>query len=95
VTAAWSPATDVGAVSADDGLTVWVATLPGGPILVLDGVAATIWTEATRATGLPDLVARVCVVWGQEPRDVAADIEAFVDGLVSRGLLARARAVGG
>ena len=83
---AYEPADDVGAVVAADGLTVWVAGLPGGPIHVLEGVAASIWTSAT-STPAEGWRTRVATAWEQSSDAVAEQVEAFVDDLVARGLL--------
>ncbi len=83
---AYEPAEDVGAVVAADGLTVWVAGLPGGPIHVLEGVAASIWTSAT-STPAEGWHTRVAAAWEQSSDVVKAQVDAFVADLVDRGLL--------
>lgn len=78
------PAHGVGTVESDG--TVYAATLPDGPIVVLDGVAALIWVEALsgeRAT----LADRVAAATDVAADAIRADVEAFVADLVARGLL--------
>ncbi|MGO4599364.1 PqqD family peptide modification chaperone [Terrabacter sp. 2RAF25] len=88
MTAAFRVSADAGVTVADDGGTVYVASLPAGPIVVLEGAAALIWSEAT---GEPAAgwVARVAGAVGQVEADITADVEAFVDELCARGLLQR------
>ena len=91
MSAEYVPGSEVAAQASADGAVVWVAQLPGGPIHVLEGVAATIWAEAT--TGGPeDVVERVAAAWDQEASVVRSDVLAFVDDLVTRGLLTRSPA---
>ena len=59
---------------------------PGGPIVVLDGIAGLIWDEACsgeRAT----ITERVAGATDAAPDAIRADVEAFVADLVARGLL--------
>jgi hypothetical protein len=88
--AAYEPTDDVGAVVAADGLTVWVAGLPGGPIHVLEGVAASIWTSATSGPA-EGWRARATAAWEQSSEAVGEQVDAFVADLVDRGLLRPAR----
>ncbi len=83
---AFRPAKSVGVVATADGEHVFLAQLPDGPVLVLDGVAATIWTEAT--TG-PDQgwVGRVASVFDETEEDVEGDVRRFVADLEARGIL--------
>ncbi len=70
----------------DTGDVVYVAPLPEGPIVVLDGVAAAIWAEATsgqRSTIAGPVAALTDATVGA----VGAGVEAFVDELLERGLL--------
>jgi len=89
VTAAYQPGPDAGVTVSDDGQCVYVAHLPGGPLVVLEGAAALIWVEATTepATGW---VARVAEAFGQHEEVIAADVGAFVADLAARGLLVTA-----
>ncbi|KRF43268.1 hypothetical protein ASH01_15830 [Terrabacter sp. Soil811] len=84
--AAYRPGPDTGVTVSDDGLSVYVARLPGGPLVVLDGAAALIWVEATTgpATGW---VSRVADAVGQAEDAIAADVTAFVADLRARELL--------
>ena len=89
MTAAYQPGPDAGVTVSDDGQCVYVAHLPGGPLVVLEGAAALIWVEATTepATGW---VARVAEAFGQHEEVIAADVGAFVADLAARGLLVTA-----
>lgn len=70
---------------ADDG-TLYAAPLPGGPIVVLTGVAALIWSEACE--GERETIAeRVAEATDVAPEAIRADVEAFVAELIARGLL--------
>lgn len=76
----------VGVVERDD--IVYVATLPEGPALVLEGTAALIWRTA--CTGSAEtLVRRVARASGQPSADIAESVLGFVDELVARGCLIR------
>jgi hypothetical protein len=80
----YRPASGVAVVGDDD--VVYAASLPAGPIVVLDGGAAAIWVEACdgpRST----LADRVAAVTGAAVNDIRDDVESFVDELVRRGLL--------
>ena len=80
----YKPRGGVGLVERED--VLYVATLPDGPILVLDGISALIWDEACggdRAT----IVNRVAAATNATPDAIRADVEAFVAELVARGLL--------
>lgn len=78
------PASDVAVIQGE--AAVYVARLPGGPIAVLEGVAALIWTEAC-AGALETLVDRV--ESGIEPpvEGIDGEIDEFVAALLDRGLL--------
>ncbi|KRE25833.1 PqqD family protein [Agromyces sp. Soil535] len=78
------PASGVAVV--EEGGVVYAASLPDGPIVVLDGGAAAIWVEALdgpRST----LADRVAAITDAAVGDIRADVESFVDELVRRGLL--------
>lgn len=65
---------------------IFVASLPHGPILVLEGSSAVIWEQAVEGgdAGLPERVARAV----DEPLESVRDeVEVFVVQLVERGLL--------
>jgi hypothetical protein len=70
----------------EDGV-VYAAVLPDGPIVVLDGVAGVIWSEACNGQG-STIADRVAAVTDASAADIRADVESFVDELVRRGLLA-------
>jgi hypothetical protein len=83
---AFRPTEGVGVTVADDGTTVYVARMPAGPILVLQGVGAVIWGEATEAPA-DGWIDRVADAFGVPAAAVAADVLSFVHGLTARGLL--------
>jgi hypothetical protein len=93
VTAAYRVSRDAGATTADQGLCVYVAALPAGPLVVLEGTAALIWGEAT-AEPAAGWVGRVADAVGRPEADIAADVEAFALDLCERGLLERVEAAG-
>lgn len=69
-----------------DGGVVFVAPLPGGPIVVLEGGAAVIWDGACDGdrSSLPERVARAT---DTPVEDIRSDVEEFVAELLGRGLL--------
>jgi hypothetical protein len=86
MSAAFRPAKDIGVIAQEDQDHVYLAQLPDGPLLVLDGVAATIWTEAT--TGAEQgWVGRVARAFDQAEEDVDTDVRRFVADLEARGIL--------
>jgi hypothetical protein len=89
VSAAYRPGPDTGVVVSDDGRSVYVARLPGGPLLVLEGPAAVIWAEATTAPAR-SWVARVAASVDQPEDAISAEVTAFVDDLRARDLLVTA-----
>lgn len=84
MTGAWVVADDVGYEVRGD--VVYVARLPDGPLLVLDGPAALIWVEA-RSDAPGTLAQRVADASGASVADIEGDIEAFTADLVAAGLL--------
>jgi hypothetical protein len=89
VSAAYRPGPDTGVVVSDDGRSVFVARLPGGPLLVLEGPAAVIWAEATSAPA-QGWVSRVAASVDQPEDAISAEVTAFVDDLRARDLLVTA-----
>ena len=80
----YRPAATVGVVEQDT--LVYVAPLPDGPIVVLEGGAAAIWVAA--CDGPRESVAeRVAALTGEAADDIRVDVESFVAELLSRGLL--------
>ena len=78
------PAADVGSIEL--GGVIYAATLPDGPIFVLDGGAAAIWAAA--CSGPRESVAeRVASMTGADTEEVARYVETFVGELLQRGLL--------
>ena len=78
------PASGVAVVEYAD--AVYVAELPDGPIAVLDGVAALIWTEAC-AGDRETVAARVQALIDPPTEGIGRDIDEFVAQLVDSGLL--------
>jgi hypothetical protein len=70
----------------EDEAVVYAATLPDGPIVVLDGGAAAIWVEAC-AGDRSSIADRVAAATGAPVDEIRAAVHAFVDELVERGLL--------
>jgi hypothetical protein len=65
---------------------VYAASIPDGPIVVLDGSAALIWSEL--AHGGPGTIAeRVADATGTSVDAVRADVDAFVEQLIGLGLI--------
>ena len=75
-----------GVAVVEEGDAVYVARLPDGPIAVLDGVAALIWTEAC-AGDRETVAARVAAALEPPAEDIDRAVDEFVAGLVDRGLL--------
>jgi len=65
---------------------VYLATLPAGPLLVLEGTSALIWRQAQRDG---DLVTNVAQLVHEDPTSIRVEVEHFVEALVTRGLLER------
>jgi hypothetical protein len=86
MSAAYVPGPDVGVTVSPDGSTVYLAHLPEGPLLVLDGVAALVWVEATTAPAAGWLE-RVAATVSRSAGDIAADVDTFVRDLRARRLL--------
>lgn len=70
----------------EHGEVLYVATLPDGPIIVLEGISALIWDEACGGDR-ETIVDRVAAATNATPEAIRADVEAFVAELVARGLL--------
>ena len=86
MTAAYRPGGDVGVTLVHDDLTVYLARLPDGPVMVLEGVAALIWVEATTAPAV-GWCRRVAEAVGEPQERIVGDVEAFVTDLRERGLI--------
>jgi hypothetical protein len=71
--------------------TVYVATVPAGPLVVLGGPAAAVWRAAVGedATGddEADVVERVAEASGVPASEIRTEVEAFVADLLARGYL--------
>ena len=68
------------------GDAIYLAPLPDGPILVLEGVAALIFTEATQGDR-EHLVERIVAQVDGPADEIAFHVGAFLRDLVARGLL--------
>ncbi len=86
MSAAYLPGRDVGVAVSDNGATIYLAHLPDGPLLVLEGVAALIWHEATTAPA-EGWVERVATTVHRSVADITAEVEAFVRDLRDRRLV--------
>lgn len=64
----------------------YAAVLPSGPIVVLDGIAGLIWSEAC-AGPASSVVDRVAAATGTAPDQIRMDVERFLTELVALGLL--------
>lgn len=69
----------------DDGV-VYVARVPSGPILILEGAAAIVW-DAACGHDETSVAERVAHAVGVETADVADDVRAFLADLLGEGLL--------
>jgi hypothetical protein len=72
-----------------DGEAVYLARLPEGPIVVVDGVGELIWDEMPGRTRL-SAVERVAEALGVAPGQIAPDVEAFLDALIDLGFIREA-----
>ena len=70
----------------DDG-AVYLARVPEGPPLVLDGSGVLIWRALVAGGTVAEVRARVAADAGVSPEVVADDVTAFVARLVSGGLV--------
>ncbi|RXZ50142.1 PqqD family protein [Agromyces binzhouensis] len=80
----YRPADATSVVEHED--VLYAATLPSGPILVLDGISGLIWEVACEDSDAP-VVDRVAELTGADPGDIRSEVERFVGDLVDRGLL--------
>lgn len=83
--AAYLRARQTAVYSVDDG-PIFLALLPDGPILVLEGVAALIYEEATAAPA-DEWMRRIVLATGHGWSAIKGDVLHFVDDLVERGFL--------
>ncbi len=65
----------------------YVAPLPCGPIVVLEGSAVLVWNEA-RSGQRATVADRVAALTGVPPDAIRPQVDAFVADLVALGLLA-------
>lgn len=75
-----------GVAVVEDDDVVYAAILPDGPIVVLEGVAGVIWSEAREGPS-STIADRVAALTDASVDDIRGDVESFVDELVRRGLL--------
>ncbi|WP_353808037.1 PqqD family protein [Agromyces sp. SYSU T00194] len=73
----------------DDETTTYVAAIPWGPIVVLEGVAAIIWAlaQGSARAEVPRLVAEVT---GADLDEIREQVDTFLSELLQRGLLIEA-----
>ena len=76
-----------GVTSVESGDLVYVARLPTGPLLVLDGGAATIWRQLADGGAAGTLRERVAATLLDPPPDLGEQIEAFIETLRAHGML--------
>ena len=77
-------AEDIGVI--DDGVRVYAAVLPDGPIVVLAGIAATVWRAALGAD-IAAVAAALAEEGVSEDGEIEADAALFTGALVEAGLL--------
>jgi hypothetical protein len=97
VTAGWQVAPGVGVLrggsdqASGHGATVYAAHLPGGPIQVLTGVSAVVFTACAEPGDEP-LALRVSAALGVDEADLDTEaLEDFLGDLAAAGLLVRSR----
>lgn len=85
---AFTPAPDVRVVIPDEesSSTLYVATMPDGPILVLANEAGAIWLEATTGPA-GDWLSRVASRAGLSADEIEPSARTFLADLVERGVL--------
>jgi len=69
-----------------DAEVVYVAPLPDGPIMVLEGIAALIWTvsDGVERAAVAGFVAQAT---GEEVSAVRSHVDAFIDEMLDRRML--------
>ena len=72
-----------------DSTEVFVARMPDGPQLVLQGSAWLVWSVVAEHAELDDAVAQIASHTSSTAEMVAPDVEAFMEQLVAQGLLRR------
>jgi hypothetical protein len=70
-----------------DGMVVYLALLPEGPLQVLNGVGSLIFLEATSTDAPVDVVARVAALVDRPADTIRAEVDSFLAHLVDAGLL--------
>lgn len=88
--AAWVDAADLPGSADDAPAAVYVARVPGGSPLLLEGTAWAIWTALTEASGADAaaIAARTAELIGIDVSDdVVVDIRTFLDRLAGEGLV--------
>jgi hypothetical protein len=71
----------------EDGVVVYLAPLPDGPVQILNGVGSLIWLEATSTDTPVDVVERVAALVERPPDAIRAEVNSFLGDLVAAGLL--------
>ena len=72
-----------------DSSEVFLARMPDGPPLVLQGSAWLVWSVVAEHADLDDVVAQIATHTSSTPETVAPDVEVFLERLVAQGLLRR------
>lgn len=67
--------------------TVYIARVPDGPLLVLEGSAALIWRAAVSSAAGSDVGDRVAAEVGVAAAEIREEVENFLVELISQGLL--------
>lgn len=80
----YRPGDGLGVIEGDT--AVYLAPLPDGPIMVLDGLSGAIWLAACSGPG-ETIAERAAVDSGLPVEEIRDTVEAFVMELVGRGLL--------
>jgi hypothetical protein len=71
------------------GVVVYLASLPDGPIQVLNGVASLIWLEATETDTPIGVVERIAALVDRPPESIRTEVDSFLAHLIETGLLRR------
>lgn len=83
----YRPARHVGVIERDD--TVFLARLPHGPVIRLDGAAAVIWAAACSTEGAAgSTVAERVEPYVDRPlAEIADEVASFIESLIAQQLL--------
>ena len=73
----------------DDGEVIYATSLPDGPPVVLRATGRLIFTAAAAGGSMDAILERVAAASEMDPDTIRHEVTAFVDELVTLGLLAR------